>query len=382
MRFRTAGFVSATRHSSAASFCLLSLALLAFSGCYLPPFDEKLSESEQFAAGLSPVTRLGPVEMDESKYEDGYFLPSREFDASASLDGYWVRRSGTELQAAYISGSSIYESYGTSTNALAEGFVAFPLTELETGTLSDTTPDRGIFTIFGNEASSGILARGTDASFGLSKTMDPIGFLSVPSGTIVGASYRIESSMDDLVSILYQSASSPPVFSGGAGTAASSNDWTAEIDITLNAYPNSAGTVPALKPGVFFGYCSDNGWYYVSGYRKDDSSLYSAYWPGQLDTYSPVKLPAVSARIAAILSTDRLLAIGNGVMYLYTLSGSLVTSFTTGSMHFAYEYYDSSDGVWYCYFTRAVRVKEDGSDGEVIVDLYRCRSDSLDSLGS
>lgn len=149
--------------------------------------------------------------------------------------------------------------------------------------------------------------------------------------------------------------------------------------IALTTNSDSSGTLPALKPGAFFGYCPYNTWYFVSGYRKDNSALYSAYWPGQLYATTPVKLPAVAARIAAILSTDRLLAIGDGVMYLYTLGGSPVTSFTTGSMHFAYEYCDSSDGIWYCCFTRSAGIGDNDSR-KVYIDVYRCRTSDLDSL--
>jgi hypothetical protein len=356
---------------------LLALAILTLAGCYLPPFDEKLSETEHFAAGLNHVARLGPFYIDDGKYENGYFLPSR--GGTSPTDGYWIRRNDKELLAAYMSGSKVYENNSTSANALADGFVAFPLTEDETKTLSAALSDRGIITIFGNEASSGILALGTDASYGLKQTMDPLDFSSAPSGNIVGASYRIEASAKDRVSILYQSTSSPPEFGGGSVPITSSEDWTTAISITPAT--DSSHTLPSFKPGAFFGYCLSNDRYYFSGYKKDNSGIYTAYWLNTLSS-TPAVLPSMEARIAAILSTDRLLAIGDGTMYLYNLDGALVTSYATGSMRFAYEYCDSSDGVWYCYFTRAVRVKKDGGSGEVTIDVYRCRSDALGSLGN
>lgn len=376
MRFRTAGRVNPTRRPAHALSCLLALAFLALAGCYLPPFDEKFSETEHFAASLSPVARLGPVGMEDWMYEGGYFVPSR--GSTSPTDGYWVRQSGTELLAAYLSGSSIYQGNGTSTNALSDGFVAFPLSELEASSISTSTNKRGLLAIFGSNPTSCMPVLATDASYGLNIIQYPM-TISFGSSNLIGASFRIQSQNLDCVSVLYQSTASPPVFSGGTKTA----DSTLALSlgsITLTDYSNSTGTVPALKPGAFFGYCSYNGWYYVSGYRKDDSSLYSAYWPGQLDTYSPVKLPVVGARIAAILSTGRLLAIGDGVMYLYTLSGSLVTSFMTGSMHFAYEYCDSY-GKWYCYFTRAISIHNDKDDKvKVYIDVYRCLTSDLDTF--
>ena len=368
-----------TRHSTLASRVLLALGVLALAACYLPPFDEKLSESEHFAAGLDHVATLHPVYIDDWMYEGGYFLPSREFDAAASPDGFWVRQSGTDLVAAYMTGSTIYSNIHKTSNMLDAGFVAFPLTEQEISTLSDSTPGRGLITVFGDDAASGILALGTSTSFGLDNNpRDAIDFSPVPSGNIIGASYRIEDSTNDRVSILYQSASSPPDFGGGSVAVTNSADWASAATITSTS--DSSGGLPAFRPGAFFGYCSSNSRYYVSGYRKDNSALYAAYWPVSLSS-TPVTLSGIAARVSAILSTSRLLAIGDGIMYVYSLEGSLVTSFTTGSMHFAYEYYDSTDGLWYCYFTRAFRVKD--NDGwKVYVDVYRCRSTALDSLGN
>lgn len=377
MRFHSAGLVSETRHSAPASLGLLALAILAFSGCYLPPFDEKLSESEQFAAELSPVVRLGPVGMGDWMYEGGYFLPSR--GSTTPADGFWVRQSGSDLVAAHMTASSIHQSSHTSDNELGAGFVAFPLTELQISGLSLSSPQRGIFTIFGSDELIDMPALATDAGFGLSYSLFPIDVSPEPTDSIVGASYRISDSTLDRVSVLYQSSAEPPVFSGGWMIAASDAAWTAS-SVLLSTSSDSSGIVPALKPGAFFGQCASNLRQYVSGYRKDNSALYAAYWPNFLSS-SPVALSGIAARISAILSTDRLLAVGDGIMYLYDLDGALVASYATGSMRFAYEYY-GSDGVWYCYFTRAVRVKDDGSDGKVIVDLYRCRSDSLDSLGN
>jgi len=349
------------------------------ASCYLPPFDEKLAESEQFAAGLSHVARLGPVYIDEWMYDGGYFLPSREFDASASPDGFWVRQAGTDLIAAYMKGSEIESSNHTTSNALADGFVAFPLTAEEVANFDTSQPQRGLLVIFGSDAQSSMPALATDSGLGLNIPFFPFFVSPTPSGSIVGASYCIESQSLDRASFLYQSSDSSPVFSGGSLPASSSTPWLAS-SLLLSVNSDSSGTLPALEAGAFFSYCAYDDRYFVSGYRKDNSSLCSAYWQGNLAS-TPVTLSGIAVRISAILSTHRLLAVGDGVMYLYDLDGTSLTSFTTGNMHFAYEYYDSSEADWYCYFTRTVRMKDNNS-GAVTVDVYRCRTADLDSLGN
>lgn len=368
------------RHAARGAAGLLALAILAAAGCYLPPFDEKLSEAKQFSTKLTHLARLGPVYIDDWMYNGGYFLPSREFSAASSLDGYWVRQSGTDLIASYMTNTRIYQSSHTTDNELGSGFVAFPLNETQISGQSLSSPKRGLFTIFGSDNLSRMPALATDAEFGLTYSFFPLYITPALSDPIVGASYRISDSTQDRVSVLYQSSTEPPVFSGGWMVATSvTTAWTAD-SILLTVSSDSSGLVPALKAGAFFGQCASNLRQYVSGYRKDDSSLYNAYWPGFL-TSSPVTLSGIEARISAILSTDRLLAVGDGIMYLYDLDGKLVTSFTTGSMRFAYEYCDSSDGLWYCYFTQAVRMEENEGP-KVFVDVYRCRTTDLDSLGN
>lgn len=368
-----------TWHLAPAPLCLLALGFLTLAGCYLPPFDEKLAESEQFAAGLTHVGRLGPVYIDEWMYAGGYFLPSREFDASASPDGFWVRQNETDLIAAYLKGSEIKSSNHTAGNALEEGFVAFPLTAEEVSDFGTSLPPRGLLVIFGSDAQTSMPALATDSGLGLNIPFFPFFVSPTPSGSIVGASYCIESQSLDRAAFLYQSQDSSPVFSGGSLSAPSSTPWAAS-SLLLSVNSDSSGTLPALEAGAFFGYCAYDDRYFVSGYRKDNSGLCSAYWQGNLAS-TPETLPRIAARISAILSTHRLLAVGDGIMYLYDLDGTSVTSFTTGNMHFAYEYYDSSDGVWYCYFTRAVRTKDNNS-GKVTVDVYRCRTADLDFLGN
>ena len=141
------------------------VAFLSVCGCYLPPFDEKVSESEHFAAGLDHVARLGPVYMNNWSYSGGFYLPTRE--SASTSDGYWVRRSGTELLVSYMSGSSIYPGNHTTANALADGFVAFPLSETQVSSISTSTPPRGLLAIFGSDATSCMPILATDASYGL-----------------------------------------------------------------------------------------------------------------------------------------------------------------------------------------------------------------------
>ena len=357
-------------------------ALAGLAGCYLPPFDGTLAESERFADKLAHVGRLGPVYIDEHTYEGGFFLPSREFDALSSPDGFWMREGDDGLVAAYIMGSSIYIGNNLKDNALGDGFVAFPLNETEVSTLSTAPQKRGIFIVSGSDATTGMPALATiGTSYTLEPKAYPLCLSAVPSGSVlVGASYRIEDYANDRISLLYQSASSPSVLTGGSLAMASSTPWSSCSTAvpTASAAPEA---IPTLKSGAFFGYCAANGRYYVSGYREDDSSLFSAYWPGELPASTPETMASVTDRIVAILSSGRLLAAGDGIMELYDLDGNLLTSFTTGNMRFAYEYYDASDGVWYCCFTRAVR-SSGNDDKKVIIDVYRWPSDGLSSLGT
>lgn len=370
MRFRIDGNGIAARQVALASLCLFAL---AFSACYLPPFDEKLVESERFAAGLALVGRLGPVYMDDRMYEGGYFLPSRS--GMSPADGYWLRRNGTELMAAYMSSSSIHAGSHTPDNALADGFVAFPLTEEEVAGLSGSTPQRGLLAIFGSRSTC-MPALGTDALLNMTLSLNPVVDSTLPEGSIIGGSCRIESPSTDGAYVLYRSSDTPLAFTGGWTSIPSSCALaSAGLSFTTGAV---SGAIPSLRPGAFFGYCADNSRYYVSGYPEDGSPLYSAYWAGGLGS-TATALPTLPARIAAILSTGQLLLVGDGAMYLYSADGNPDTSFTTGSMHFAYEYCDD-DGLWYCYFTRAVRASGDNG-GKVTVDVYRCRSDSLAKLG-
>jgi len=94
---------------------------------------------------------------------------------------------------------------------------------------------------------------------------------------------------------------------------------------------------------------------------------------------APYEEIILSDRIAAVLSTGRLLVHTGDRYRIHDCDGRRRSQFTSGGLRFLYERRDSDDNRWYSYFSHAYWGRVDGED-YLFVRAYRIRTDRLGTL--
>ncbi len=94
---------------------------------------------------------------------------------------------------------------------------------------------------------------------------------------------------------------------------------------------------------------------------------------------APYEEVSLSDRIAAMLSTGRLLVHAGNRYRIHDFDGHRRSQFTAGGLRFLYERQDSDDNRWYSYFSHAYWGRVDGED-YLFVRAYRIRTDRLGTL--
>lgn len=320
-----------------------SIAFLFFS-CWLPPFDQALSDSQLLVEKMGDPVHVSFAYMHPYEAEYGYYLVPR--DPTLYGDGFWVqsRNGAVYIRAAKqdpLTGDRYFMSYGWGDYDRLGPAALYAAAVNDPNTLICFTNDHaGLVRL--SRGPGGELFRYDSVSEGLTGLF---GAGSVPGGT--GPDWFFLIGAEPAVFQLYSA--------GIGGTEAVSP--SAPLSLALPAL--DPFTVPAAP--AFVAIESSSGDVYLSVELTDGTTRTFIWRYGQY-ALPPIEADFIDRRISGVLSDGRLFSRGRTGLRVYDVSTEKSFSLRLGSLRFVHERYEPLDGKWRCVFTRAALPQNDSRD--------------------
>jgi hypothetical protein len=145
---------------------------------------------------------------------------------------------------------------------------------------------------------------------------------------------------------------------------------------TQSTQATSYYQLPPKMPETFTFAAKNDYGAYLSGYLADGTPV-TYYW---FEAGGPIQLPMDRA-MTGLLTDGRLLAETGDRIYIYEKDGTYEFAIATGSLHFSFERYDTTNSRWVSVFTRTLQIAAPNDDAwDYLISIYEITTADLYKL--
>jgi hypothetical protein len=361
---------------------LLVLVGFSFFACTLPPYSEELSLAELTAKKMDRILSVGPLYTNDEDIDDCHFIPDRTLSPSG---GFFLTESD-RIECCYAAYDTTYRTWstyssGTEIDVPSGGEKNFRYLVYGLKPYAALNTWAAVYP-FSSGSSDTLYRLYYTGSFMYDGTTSPIssitGALGVTFNNVVGVSVSPQANdTTDTFTVLGKSGSSyyEIMFStfDSAGISGPS-----DLNTTVRMVSSPVSLSIGSATNGFYSFDSSTLKSFLSVY--DDTALsYTNYsWYESGGSIVTKQLP-FTGRIQTILSSGDLYVVSGNTAEIRDQNGTKKLSFPTGKLRFVHEVYDTTNLIYYMYFTKWYSMSQNGSTG-IYFDIYRVATNDLEKL--